>query len=410
MTVDSLSGLALRRHTAALGRVLHDWPWYETLRTLRLRFREDRLGLTAGSLTFTTLIGLVPLMTVMLSAFTAFPMFGRFQSALQQYFLQSLVPDTIARPVLLALNQFAAKASKLGSVGLVVLLATALALVFTIDRTLNGIWRVPKPRPWAQRLLVYWAALTLGPLALGGSLALTSYAVSASRGLVAALPGGLGLLLGALEWLLLAAAFSGLFRFVPNAPVRWRHAWAGGVFAAVGIEVAQRVLAWYVKSVPTYSNVYGAFATVPIFLLWIYLGWVIVLSGAVIAAYAPSLAMRVTRLPDRAGERFALALALLQRLRQAQRLGEHGLATEALAADLRLDPLHLVPVLELLQQMDWVGLLDEPDTPRWVLLVVAERTPAAPLVDGLLLGDHQASSAFRRRTGLSGLFLAELLE
>jgi membrane protein len=400
----------LRRNLIELGHTLQHWPWFDTLRTLGQRFREDRLGLTASSLTFTTLIGLVPLVTVMLSLFSAFPVFARFQMALQQYFLQSLVPDNIARPVLLALTQFAGKANRLGIVGLVVVLVTALALVFTIDRTLNGIWRVPKPRPWAQRLLVYWAAITLGPLLMGASLAVTSYAVGASRGSVPDLTGGFSLLLALMEAVLLAAAFAGLFKYVPNAPVRWRHAWAGGAFVAVGIELAKRGLAWYVQSVPTYAVVYGAFATVPIFLLWIYLVWVIVLLGAVIAAYAPSLAMRVVRLPDRQGERFALALRLLQRLQAAKQAGQPGLSTVALATSMRLDPLELVPVLEQLQTLDWCALLDEPDDPRWVLLAQPADTLAAPLVDALLLQDRQASLAFRQHTRLDQLTLSQLLD
>ena len=155
---------------ATLLQTLRTWPWFDTARTLRQRFREDRLGITASSLTFTTLIALVPLLTVMLALFSAFPMFAKFQGALQQYFLQSLVPDGIAKPVLGTLTQFAAKANRLGSAGLVFLLFSALALMLTIDRTLNGIWRVRKPRPIAQRVLVYWAAITLGPLLLGMSL------------------------------------------------------------------------------------------------------------------------------------------------------------------------------------------------------------------------------------------------
>ena len=154
-------------HFSALWHTLRTWPWADTWHTMRQRFAEDRLGLTAGSLTFTTMVGLVPLVTVMLALFTAFPMFARFQQALDRYLLQSLVPDGIAKPVLGALTQFAAKASQVGTVGLVVLLVAALALVFTIDRTLNAIWRVRKRRPLAQRVLVYWAALTLGPLAAG---------------------------------------------------------------------------------------------------------------------------------------------------------------------------------------------------------------------------------------------------
>ncbi|MDT7835976.1 YihY family inner membrane protein [Aquabacterium sp. OR-4] len=398
-----------RQRLAQLAHALRHWPWFDTLRTLRLRFRDDRLGLTAGSLTFTTLIGLVPLMTVMLAVFSAFPMFGRFQTALQQYFLQSLVPDGIARPVLQALTQFAAKASKVGSLGLLLFGLTALLLVFTIDRTLNAIWRVRKPRPLAQRVLVYWAVLTLGPLVLGASLSLTSYAISASRGVVNALPGGLELLLDALQFTLLAAGMCGLFRFVPNVSVRWGHALAGGLFVAVGIELAKAVLAWYVTRVATFSAVYGAFATVPILLLWIYLGWVIVLLGAVIAAYAPTLTIHAPRRPERPGEPFALAIALLRRLALAQREGAAGLRGLALAAQVRTDPLQVNQVLETLRSLDWCGLLEEEGDPRWVLLVTPERTPALPLVDALLLGEADDSLAFRQQAGLAQLRLGELL-
>jgi len=209
---------------ATLLTTLRTWPWFDTARTLRQRFLEDHLGITASSLTFTTLIALVPLVTVMLALFSAFPMFAKFQGALQQYFLQSLVPDAIAKPVLGALTQFAAKANRLGSVGLVFLLFSALALMLTIDRTLNSIWRVRKPRPMAQRVLVYWAAVTLGPLLLGVSLSITSYAISASRGLVESTPGGVRLLLGAIEFGLLASGLARLYRFAPNTYVRWTHA------------------------------------------------------------------------------------------------------------------------------------------------------------------------------------------
>ena len=148
-----------------------------------------------------------------------------------------------------------AKANRLGSVGLVFLLVSALALMLTIDRTLNAIWRVRKPRPIAQRVLVYWAAITLGPLLLGVSLTLTSYALTASRGIVDALPGGLALALQTCSssrccWL----GMSALYRYVPNTDVRWRHALAGGLFVAIGFEVAKRALAWYVGAMPGLSR------------------------------------------------------------------------------------------------------------------------------------------------------------
>ena len=142
-------------HVARVLQTLQTWPWLDTLKTLQQRFREDRLGVTASSLTFTTLISLVPLVTVMLSVFALFPMFATFQGAVEKYFLQTLVPDTIAKPVLAALTQFASKANRLGTVGLVFLLFSAIALMLTVDRTLNAIWRVRTPRPIAQRVLLY---------------------------------------------------------------------------------------------------------------------------------------------------------------------------------------------------------------------------------------------------------------
>jgi len=398
-----------RQWLAGLVMLLRDWPWFDTLRTLRQRFREDHLALTAGSLTFTTLISLVPLVTVMLAIFTAFPMFSRLQVSVQQYFVQTLVPDNIARPVLQALTEFAGQASKLGSVGLLLLGITALALMFTIDSALNAIWRVPRPRPLAQRVLVYWAALTLGPLLLGASLSVTSYAVSASGGLVSALPGGLALLIDLLEFGLLASGVAMLFRYMPNTHVRWRHAWAGAVFVALGFEVAKRALSWYVRAVPGYAVVYGAFATLPIFLLWIYLSWLIVLFGAVIAAYAPSLAMRAVRRLDRPGERFALAVALLQALAAARSAGHRGLSAETLAGQLRTDPLQVEPVLDDLLALGWCGRLDEAGAQRHVLLIDPLHTPLQPLVDRLLLQDEDSTARFRQRSGWAGMAVADLL-
>jgi len=306
MTVSKTLTTPLGALLAGPMQTLRNWPWFETLRTLRARFRDDRLGLTASSLTFTTLISLVPLLTVMLAVFTAFPMFSSFQAGLEKYFLQSLVPPNIAKPVLGTLTMFATKASRLGAFGLIALGFTAMALMLTIDRTLNAIWRVRKPRPIGQRVLLYWAAVTLGPLILGASLTLMSYALSASSGMVKQMSGGMSFSLSIAEFLVLGGAMSALYHYVPHAPVAWRHALAGGLFVSTGFEVARRSLGWYLTHMTSYSSIYGAFATVPIFLLWIYLGWVIVLLGAVIAAYAPSLKLNLVQHGRRPGQPFAL--------------------------------------------------------------------------------------------------------
>lgn len=367
------------------------FPWHTTALTLRERFREDRLGVTASSLTFTTIISLVPLFTVGLAVFSAFPMFARMQVSLQKWLVDSLVPEAIARQVLMYLNQFASKAGQMGWTGALVLLVSALALVLTIDRKLNDIWRVRRARPLTQRVLVYWAVLTLGPLLLGSSLSLTSYVVSANKGLVGALPGGLKLVIDSLEFSLVAVGLVLLYRYVPNTRVWWRHAAVGGVFAGGGMEVAKSLLGWYVAKVPSYSVVYGAFATVPILLVWIYLVWVIVLLGAVVAAYLPSLLAGIARRGDGPGWSFQLALEMLNALASRRRLPSgNGLSLDALARELRVSDLQLEEPLEVLLGLGWVGRLDDEEQ-RLVLLADPAVLPLAPLVQRLLMAESAAT-------------------
>jgi membrane protein len=375
-------------HLDALIKNFSNFPWRSAAYTLRERFREDRLGLTASSLTFTTTIALVPLVTVALAVFTAFPMFAKFQDVLQKWLIESLIPDNIARQVLGYLTQFAGKASKLGVAGLAILLSTALALVFTIDRTLNAIWRVRKPRPFGQRVLVYWAAMTLGPLVLGMSLTLTSYAISASQGVVGVMPGGVQLLLDAIQFVLMAGGMAAIYHYVPNTQVKWRHAWTGGSFVSLGFELAKKVLTLYLSKVPTYSILYGAFATLPILLIWIYVAWVIVLLGAVITAYLPSLISGLERRDRAHGLQFQLALETLKRLDGLRASESRGLTMTQLTQMLRIDALQLEPVLETLCELDWVGLLNESlegDEARYVLLANPDATLLSPLLDTVLL-------------------------
>jgi membrane protein len=410
MTLPQTLKSALREHLPELVQTLQNWPWLDTVRTLRVRFREDRLGLTAGSLTFTTLISLVPLFTVMLAVFSAFPLFASFQESLQKYFLQSLVPDSIARQVLGSLKLFSSKAKGVGTLGLILLVVAAVALMLTIDRTLNHIWRVRTPRPIAQRVLVYWAALTLGPLVLGVSLSATSYAISVSRGFVSALPGGVTLLLFTTQVLMLATALGALFHYVPNTHVRWRHALAGGLCSAVGFEIAKKLLGWYLTTVPTYSMIYGAFATVPILFIWIYLGWMIVLTGAVIAAYAPSLKLRGQHSPDAPGAALQLALGVLREMVAAQTQGAGGLSSRQLAQTLRIDPLHIQPIMQTLTHLGWAGRLEEPGDSRWVLLCDPAHTRAGPLLAQLLLQPARPTQRLWQRAGFDDWTLQNLLE
>ena len=378
---------SLQARIAELLTELSRFPWRETALTLRDRFREDRMGLTASSLTFTTTIALVPFFTVVLAIFTAFPMFAKIQDALQGWLVQSLIPDHISRQVLGYLTQFSRQANKLGVAGLAALLVTAIALILTIDRTLNSIWRVKKARPFAQRVLVYWAAITLGPLLLAASLAVTSFVVSTSSGLVLSLPFSLRFLLDAFQFVLHAGGVAVLYRYIPYAYVRWSHAWAGALFVAAGIEVAKKLLSLYLVKVPTYSMIYGAFATLPILLIWIYVAWVIVLMGAVIAAYLPSLMAGVARRGGGHGWQFQLAVEILQQLYRQRETARRGCGASSLAQTLQVDVLQLEPVLEVLMRLDWIGQLvnDDDQERRYILLADPQQTQLEPLMHQLLL-------------------------
>ena len=403
---------AFSQRWAVLIATLQQWPWLQTYQTLRQRFREDRLGLTAGSLTFTSTIAMVPLATVMLALFSAFPVFDRFRKIVEQEFITAWVPDAIAKQVLLSMGKFTGKASQLGGLGMIALGFTAMALMLTIDHTLNSIWRVRRVRPIAQRVLVYWATLTLGPLMLGASLSVTSYLLSASRGWVGAVPGGVGFLLSLVIFCMQTAGFASLYKYVPNTYVRWEHAWAGAVFASGGLELAQKVLALYLTKVPVYATIYGAFAAVPIFLVWIYVSWLVVLMGAVVAAYTPSLLSQVKRWPDTPGQRFQLSVAILKALAAVQHHNGKGMSAERLAATLRTDPLQIEPLLELLLELDWVGLLDEPeadDGGRYVLLCDPLQTLLAPLVGRVLLQPDGFTMGFWSAARLDELTLQQAL-
>ena len=405
-----LSGLPARAKTFVTD--VTDFPVLPTAATLWERFQQDRLGLTASSLTFTTTLALVPFFAVVLAIFTAFPIFGQLKGALEQWLIESLIPTSIARNVLDYLTQFATKANELGTVGLLALLFTALSLVLTIDHTLNDIWRVSVKRPLGQRILVYWAALTLGPLVMGASLAITSYVLTASRGWLPDLADGVNLALDTVQFVLMMLGLTLLYRFVPNTPVKWKHALAGGLFVAVCLALAKQMLGWYLSRIPTYSMIYGAFATVPILLLWIYLSWLIVLFGAVIAAYLPSLLSGVARRGGGPGWEFQLATEVLQSLARVRDTATRGLTLPQLANWLKVDTLQLSPVMGALQALDWVGELGtqtENEEPRYVLLFDPPRQALRPLVEKLLLKPDKALSGWWENDLMSGMTVADIL-
>jgi membrane protein len=352
------------------------------------------------------------LFAVGLAVFSAFPVFGKFQDTIQRWLIESLVPESIARQVLSYLTQFSRKASRLGSAGLVAVLLSAVFLMVTIERTLGQIWRVQRQRNLPQRVLLYWTAITLGPLLLGGSLAISSYVVTASRDVVNVLPGSWRWLLDSFEFVLLTACVSGLYFYVPYTQVRWRHAITAGFLVAVALELAKKLMAVYLLQVPTYSAIYGAFAALPILLVWIYVTWLLVLLGAVVASSLPELGRQHWRKPEGAGWSFRLALEVLAELNAARLSERRGRSVDEVAAILRVENEELRQVLTVLQGLDWVGRLSEQNEQgqaRLVLLVDPEMASVAPLADRLLVHRGSATDPLWLQTGMDQIRLAALL-
>jgi membrane protein len=292
------------------------------LRYLLARFLQHNCTEVAASLTFTTLLSLVPLIAIGLSVVAAFPAFADYSTQIKLFILDTMVPEAANKVIAVYMQQFADNAVRLTAIGTAFLGVTALALMLTIDKSLNAIWRVTRLRPLLHRLLIYWATLTIGPLLIGASLSITSWVMRISMGLTQDIPGINGALLHLAPLVLTSIAFSIPYLIVPNRRVSWRHALAGGVTAAVGFEAMKQGFAFYITHFPTYQAVYGAFATIPIFLLWIYLSWLMVLLGAVIAASLSSWRFRKWREdPVGPGRQFVNALRLLEVLGEAFRRG-----------------------------------------------------------------------------------------
>ena len=334
----------------------------EFLRALLRRFSEERSLQSAGSLTFTTLLSLAPLLAVALAVATAFPAFEKAIATLQGFVLEHALPDTPGvKRFLEQFSSFSHNAGRLTAIGLGFFAVTAVMLMLTIDNTLNRIFRVQRGRTLLQNVLMYWAVLTLGPILIGGSLSITSYALGAALGVLDR-DGALSPLLGALPFVLTCAALILLYSIVPARRVEWKHAVIGGILAGIAFELAKRGFALYLSHVPTFDLVYGAFATIPVFLLWLYLSWVVVLCGAILTALLPGWRGR----PDHGrapGELFADAAGVLASLARAHAEGRL-VKLNDVAAELRVLPYRVEQILEQTAKLRWTAHLGKD---RWVL-------------------------------------------
>jgi membrane protein len=248
------------------------------------RTRQIGLARAAGSLAFTTLLGIVPLATVALEFVARFPVFERWLDALETFLLRHMLPESANAVVHTHIREFTEKAAGLTGVSIVFIVATATMLIATVEREINALWGVARRRSIPQRALVYVMGATLGPVLVGASISVSTWLITQS---LAAVPlhGRVGpLILPFLPLAFSTLALALLYESVPARHVPWRFAFAGALLAALAFEGMKQGFALYLTHVQTYEIVYGALAALPVFLIWIYFCWLIVLAGAAVTA------------------------------------------------------------------------------------------------------------------------------
>jgi len=264
------------------------------------RGREERLTQAAGGLTFAVMVSLVPLLAVSFALFARVPALRATGETIREHLLRGLLPADIARTVLKHLAQFTGNAGGLTQLGFALLLVSAFMLLLSVENTLNRIWQVKKPRTLLRRLALCAVLLLAGPVVLGASLWAASYLLAMSSGMLGTRPAWLPHALNIGPLLLSIAGFSGLFRFVPHTVVRWRDAIAGGLLAGAAFELGKHGFAIYLANVPTYRTIYGAFAPLLAFLVWVYYSWLVTLVAALVSASLQRGKGQTARRPARA--------------------------------------------------------------------------------------------------------------
>lgn len=264
-------------------------PFRLVLRSAR-RFQGEQCAQTAAALSFATLLGLVPMIAAAFALISNLPLGAGMGSALEKFLLANLLPDKAGVIIAKYIGQFALRAERVTFFGLLVLVATALIQMLTIERAFNQIWRVKASRPLLRRLAMHALAMLLGPVAFGASLAGISYVAGISLGFFDE-PRWVNAFVvrGALPFAFMTTLFGLLYWAVPNRPIKGLHAAFGGAMAAFGFIGLQKLFTLYIAAgFNLNAVVYGAFSAIPVFLAWLYASWSVILVGALLVAELPN--------------------------------------------------------------------------------------------------------------------------
>lgn len=245
------------------------------------RCQEDNIKVPAGHLAYVTLLSIVPFLAVIFYMLSAFPMFSELNKVMEDLIFNNFVPtsgDAIKDHV----NGFIENTKKMSMMGIASLIVIALLLISTIDQTINRIWRCTNKRSFVQAFTIYWTILSLGPIILGSSIALSSYLFSTvqAQGFLSIGQQLLSLMPFMIAWL----AFAGVYSLVPHQRVSFRYSAIGGLIASILLTVGTDLFTLYITNFPSQQLIYGALAVIPILFVWIYFNWLIILFGAEVTA------------------------------------------------------------------------------------------------------------------------------
>ena len=295
-----------------MSETLRDLPAF--VRFVLKRWSDDRCPQIAGSLTYTTLLAIVPIFAVGVALMSTSPFFEDVISGIKVWLLLNLMPEIAREIITVYMEQFAEHAARLTWYALAMVLAIAVWTMLIMDRSFNAIWRVPRSRPYWVLIVGYMALVAAAPLLLVVSVTITTYIMALSHGIPGWAAHAHAFVLRAVPVAMSAVAFFLVYRIVPHRAVPYRHAALGAVVAAVLFEAAKQLFTFYVRASPTYSLVYGAFAAVPVFLVWLYLSWLVVLFGAELTASAAYWHGGLWKHAATPSVRFREALAVTQAL------------------------------------------------------------------------------------------------